>query len=381
MNFAPSEEQSLALESWRKAIQRDVRPIVEGYIDQLFPADVLKKLLQITLQFGVGNGWVPEEKGGMGLDFVTSGLLYEALAEVSADLAAACFVNEGAAIKVANAGSPAIRERYLSATLAGKLIGCSAISEPDIGSNVRGMRTRAVAAPGGYRITGEKLWTSNGSIADYVVIVASTGEDEYTMFLVDRKEHGFESREISKLGLKSWSMAQLTFDDVFVPTENLMGVAGKGMRETMKGFERSRCFISLLGLGLGRAALDAAIAYAGQRIQFGKPIGQHQLVQQLLAEMAVELEASRLLVFKALAALDLGGGSNIEASMAKMYATEAASRITSKAIQVHGAFGVSTEFSVERYFRSARMLAIPDGTTQINTLIIGQHLTGLRAFS
>lgn len=380
MDFQPSEEQRMAVEGWQKFLERDIRPIVEAHRDSPFSKDVLKSLLRKTTDFGVGNGWVSEEDGGLGLDFVTSGLLYEALATVSADLAGACFVNEGAATKVANAGSPAIREKYLAATLAGDLIGCSAISEPGVGSHVRGMRTRAVKVDGGYRISGQKLWISNSSAADYVVVAAMTGESEISMFLVDRAD-GFETREIDKLGLNAWSLGEVMFDDIFVPEDNMMGAPGAGMRETMKGFERSRCFISILGLGLGQAALNASIAYARDRIQFGKPIAQHQLVQQMLAEMAIELEASRLMVFRALCSLARGAGSNIEASMAKAFATEAVGRITSKAIQVHGAFGISTEFPVERYFRGARMLTIPDGTTQINHLIIGRQLTGLNAFA
>lgn len=381
MNFRPSQEQNMAVDAWRKALKREIAPITAQHQDHHFPKEVLKDLLRITAQFGVGNGWVKERDGGLGLDFVTSGLLYEALAETSADLAGACFVNEGAAIKVANAASPALRERYLEPTLAGDLIGCSAISEPDVGSHVRGMRTTAKKVEGGYRINGEKLWISNASVADYVVVTATTDTEEFTMFLVDREEHGFETQEVDKLGLNAWSLGQITFSDVFVPDENVMGPIGGGLRETMKGFERSRCFISLLGLGLGRAALDIAVDYALDRVQFGKPIGKHQLVQQLLAEMAVDLEASRLMVFRALEAIDSGVGSNVEAAMAKMFATEAVVRITSKAIQVHGAFGISREFPVERYFRSARMLTIPDGTTQINTLIVGRHLTGMSAFS
>lgn len=381
MNFQPNEAQVMAVDSWRKAIVKEIVPITSQYLDRTIPALETKELLKITTQFGVGNGWVADSDGGLGLDFVTSGLLYEALAEYSADLAGICFVNEGAAVKIANAASPAIRERYLQPTLAGDLIGCSAISEPDAGSDVRAMRTTATPVDGGYRLRGDKLWISNSSVADYVVVTAATADNEFTMFLVDREEHGFDVKEVDKLGLNGWSLGEVSFSDVFVPEENRLGEVGGGLRETMKGFERSRCFISLLGLGLGQAALHAAIDYAQQRRSFGKEIGKHQLVQQLLAEMAVELEASRLMVFKGLSALDVGSGSNIEASMAKLFATEAMVRVTHKAIQVHGAFGISQEFPLERYFRSARMLTIPDGTTQINTLIVGRYLTGFSAFS
>ena len=381
MNFELSDDQRMAVENWRRFLEREIKPTTDKHRDAPFPKAVLKDLLRGTCQYGVGNGWVPEEGGGLGLDFVTSGLLFEELARVSADLGGAAFVNEGAAVKVFHAGSPAIKERYLEATLAGDLIGCSAISEPNVGSHVRGMQTKAVRDGDTYRITGEKLWISNSAVADYVVLVALTGEQEFSMFLVDREEHGFETREVEKLGLNGWSLGQIILNDVVVPAGNIMGKLGGGLRETMKGFERSRCFISLVALGLGRASLEAAIDYARQRVQFGKPIGAHQLVQQLIAEMATELEASRLMVYRALSLLDLGTGSNVEAAMAKAFTTEAVQRITSKAIQVHGAFGVTTEFPVERHFRSARMLTIPDGTTQINNLIIGRKLLGLDAFA
>lgn len=381
MDFEPSEEQEMALEGWRRFVARDIQPITDRYHDSIIPRDVLKQLLAMTGPYGVGCGWVPEDGGGLGLDFLTSGLLYEELARVSPDLAGAAFVNEGAAIKLYNTGSPELKERYLGPTLGGALIGCTAVSEPGAGSNPREMRTRARRDGNVYRISGEKMWTSNSSVADYVVLLAKTDDREFTMFLVDRDEHGFETREIDKLGLNGWSLGQVILDDVKVPAANIMGGLGGGMRETMKGFERSRCFISLVSLGIGRACLDASIAYATEREQFGKPIGAHQLVQQLIAEMATDHAAARLMVLRALALLDRKAGSNIEAAMAKAFATEAVLRNTSKAIQVHGAFGVSREFPVERHFRNARMLTIPDGTTQINNLVVGRILLGVNAFA
>jgi alkylation response protein AidB-like acyl-CoA dehydrogenase len=380
MDFDLQEEQRLALDGWERFVRRDIGPITDQYRDALIPKDVAHDLLRRTIPYGVGSGWVPEDAGGAGLDFLTSGLLYESLSRVSPDLAGLAFVTEGAAVKLHNIGSPALKERYLARLLSGEIIGCSAISEPGIGSGVRDMRTRAVRAPGGWRITGEKMWTSNASIADVVVVIARTDENQFTMFLVDREEHGFRTAEISKLGLNGWSLGQVFFDDILVPDDNVMGEIGGGLRETMKGFERSRCFISTLALGIAQAALTAATDYAGQREQFGKPIAGHQLVQALLAEMAMDLDASRLLVYRALSYISKGRRCETEAAMAKIFATEAALRITSHAIQVHGAFGISREFPVERHFRNARLLTIPDGTTQINQLIIGRALTGISAF-
>jgi acyl-CoA dehydrogenase len=381
VDFGLTEEQAAALDGWERFIERDIRPKVAPYTERLIPKAVAQEVLALTGPYGVGTGWVPEEEGGLGLDFVSSGLLYEALARVSPDLAGLAFVNEGAALKLQQAGAPALKERYLASLLAGERIGCSAISEPGTGSDVRSMRTRAERQGDNYRLSGEKMWISNASLADVVILVARTAENEFSAFLLDREEHGFETREIEKLGLNGWSLGQIVLDDVAVPAANMLGAPGRGLRDAMKGFERSRCFISLVALGIARAALDAAIAYAKERQQFGRPIAGHQLVQDLIAEMATLLDASRLLVFRSLSLMDGGGRHNKEAAMAKSFATEAALRITSHAIQVHGAAGVSREYGVERHFRNARMLTLPDGTTQINRLIIGRELLGVDAFA
>jgi alkylation response protein AidB-like acyl-CoA dehydrogenase len=381
LDFSLTEEQRLAIDGWRRHLEHHVAPITKTFLDEAFPKDVAHRLLRLTVPFGVGNGWIPEADGGAGLDFLTSGLLFEELSRVSPDLGGVAWVTEGAALKIQSAGLPALKERYLPGLVSGDLIGCSATSEPEAGSSVREIRTTAKRDGKNYRITGEKLWTSNATIADFALVVARTDQQQYTMFLVDRKEHGFDAKEISKLGLNGWSMGQLVFDDVLVPEENIIGGIGGGLRETMKGFERSRCFVSTLALGIAQSALDASIAYSLQRKQFGKLIAGHQLIQGILAEMVTELEASRLLVYRALWLLSSGTRCELEAAIAKSFATEAAQRITSKAIQIHGAFGLTREFPVERYFRNARLLTIPDGTTQINQLIIGRKLTGIDAFA
>jgi alkylation response protein AidB-like acyl-CoA dehydrogenase len=381
MDFEPSEEQRMALDGWRRAVERDVAPLTREFRDRAFSKPAALQLMQAMVPYGVGSGWVPEDGGGMGLDFLTSGLLFEELSRVSPDAAGIAWVTEGAALKLYANGSPALKARYLPKMLAGELIGCSAISEPGTGSNVREMRTRAVRDGKTFRISGEKMWTSNATIADVVLVVARTGDNEFSMFLVDREEHGFEAAEIGKLGLNGWPLAQVVFDDVVVPEENLLGGLGAGLREAMKGFDRSRCFVSTLALGIAHAALAESIEYAKQRTQFGKPIAGHQLVQGLLAEMATDFAASQLLVYRALSLMAQGKRCELEAAIAKSFATEAAQRITSRAIQVHGAFGITREFAVERHFRNARMLTIPDGTTQINQLVIGRKLTGIDAFA
>ena len=380
MNFQLSEEHHLAVESWGKFVKKEICPITEKYQSVAFPPEVAHRLLELMAPYGVGNGWVPVEGGGMGYDYFTSGLLFEELSKFSPDAAGLAWVAEGAALKTHNNASNEIKQKYLPGLVSGKLIGCSAISEPGAGSSVREIRTKATKEGNSYRISGTKIWTSNASVADIFLILAKTDEHQFSLFLLDKKEHKIDVREIKKLGLNSWSMGEVHLDDVQVSADNLVGPLGSGLRETMKGFDRSRCFVSTLALGIAQSAMNDALKYVGERQQFGKPIAGHQLVQSLLADMATDLAASKLLVYQALTLLGSSADCSLHASIAKSFSTEAALRISSHAIQIHGAFGLTVEFPVERHFRNSRMLTIPDGTTQINKLIIGKALTGVSAF-
>jgi len=378
--FEPSPEDRLAVDGLRRMIERELAPIATRHRDEVFPKQVAHELLGLLSRHGIGGGWVPEEGGGLGLGFVSSGLLYEELSRVSPDAAGLAYVHEGAAMKLHRGGSPGLRQRYLPGLVSGQLIGCSAVTEPGGGSNVRNMKTRAQRSGNGFVVNGEKTFISNAPIADVIMLTARTGEQDFSVFLVDPREHRIETREIAKLGLRSWSLGQVFFNDTWIADDYLIGGVGEGLRETMKGFERARIFVAILALGIAQAALDESLRYAREREQFGRPIGAHQLVQAMLADMATELHAARLLVYRGLALLDKGQRCNLEAAMAKIYATEAALRIASKAIQIHGAYGLTTEFPVERHFRNARMLTMPDGTTQINQLVIGRELLGIGAF-
>lgn len=381
MDFDLTDVQVMTLDGWDKCITKEILPLIDHKIDEPFSKKLAHELIEIMNPFGVGSGWVPESLNGIGVDFLTSGLMFEKLSQASPDAAGLAWVAEGAALKIANNGSESIRNQYLPRIINGEIFGCSAISEPGIGSSVREMRTTAKKDGKYFRISGEKMWVSNASVADFMIVLALTAEQEFSMFLVDKEQHGYEVQEIGKLGLNKWSMGQVLFDNIVVPEENLLGTIGSGLRETMKGFDRSRCFVSTLALGIARTALDESIQYSKERTQFGKPIAGHQLIQGLLAEMATDFSAAQLLVYKALSIMSQGKRCELEAAIAKSFATEAALRIASKAIQIHGAFGLTKEFTLERHFRNARMLTIPDGTTQINQLIIGRKLTSIDAFS
>jgi len=380
MDFELSSEDRMAVDSLRRCVEAEVLPLIKGKCDKAFSPELAHELMHIVSPYGIGGGWLPEEGGGMGLSYMTSGQLYAELSRLIPDVAGMSYVSEGAAMKIYRRGTPEQKQRYLPGFASGKLIGCGAVTEPGAGSNVRQIRTKAVRDGSGWRISGEKMFISNATVADIATLLARTGENEFTIFVIDRSVHKFESRELEKLGLNGWSFGSITLDNVYVGDEFRLGEPGIGLAEAMSGFERARAWVAVICAGIARAALDDAIAYAKERDQFGVPIGAHQLVQGLLAEMACETEALQLLTDKALASLDKGGRCDLPTSIAKVYASEAAVRIASKAIQIHGACGVTREFPVERHFRNARMLTIPDGTTQINQLIIGREITGIPAF-
>ncbi|MBI2963273.1 MAG: acyl-CoA/acyl-ACP dehydrogenase [Deltaproteobacteria bacterium] len=381
MDFDLSEDQRIALDALRRFAEAEVAPAVEPWRDAPIPKALARGLLRKLSRYGVGSGWLGESDGGLALDLVTSGLLYEELARISPGLAGTAFINEGVSLAIATLGTPEQKRRWLPALLAGDSIGCSAITEPGVGSNVRDVRTRAVRDGDGWRVRGEKTWISNAGISDLAVVVVR-GEDEsqgLSQIVVER-EDGYRSRELAKLGLNDWSTAELVFDDVFVPGDRLLGEPGGGLRRTLQLFERARCFVAAIANGIARAALDAAVAYVQTREQWGKKIGGHQLVQELIADMATELDAARLLMLRGLHLVQKGIRCDTQTSMAKYFATEAAVRIASRAIEVHGAYGLSRELSIELHFRNARMMTIPDGTSEIQKLVIGRNLIGLAAF-
>lgn len=378
MDFELSEEQRIGLESFRKFVAAEVAPVINRYRSDPMPKAVAQDLFRKLAPFGLGSGWVPEEDGGFGIDLITSGLLYEELSRVSSGLAAQIGVNDSVALLLHKVGTPEQKSRYLPGLLSGDLIASIAVTEPGVGSCPAGIRTRAVRDGDVWRINGEKVWISNADISDIAAVVCRI-DDAPSLLLVERS-HGYSSRNFEKLGQREKSTGQLVFEDVKVPLGNLIGRQGDALRMMARSFERARCLVAFSSNGIAAAALDASLEYARNREQWGKPIAGHQLVQAMLAEMATELDCSRLLALRAMATVRNGQRSEMQAAMAKWYASEMAVRVASNAIQIHGAYGFSTEFPVERYLRDARMMTIPDGTTQIQKLIIGRSLTGLAAF-
>ncbi|MCG8383812.1 MAG: acyl-CoA/acyl-ACP dehydrogenase [Gammaproteobacteria bacterium] len=376
-----TEEELLLLDAVDRFIEKRIKPLREAYNDVPLPKSVARQVLAELAEFGYIAGTAPESVGGYGLSNVMQGLLTERLSRAFPGLAGTAFIHSAMTNRIAMAGSKKQQDTYLQKMLNAEMIGCGAITEPDVGSNTADVSTRATRTEDGWSISGEKVWISNGNISDIASVVARTGDGKngLSRFLVERKD-GYTSRDIPKMAMNEWSTATLSFD-AKVPDWRQVGDEGKGLQITLVGFQTARAYVAMLSVGIAQACLDLAIAYAQEREQWGKRIAQHQMIQEMIADMATLTDNARLLALRGLYLVDQGVRCDIQTSMAKGYATEAAIDVASKAVQIHGACGISSEFPVERYFREARLLTIPDGTTQIQKLIIGRGLTGLRAFN
>jgi len=387
MDFDLSEEQKMLKRNVRDFLDREIAPIAgerdrQGPLTKEETIGFIKKLMP----FGYYTGGLPQEEGGPGLDRLTMGILSEELSRVWAGLAATIGIAATATVLIVLfSPTEALKDRLLPQVLAGELIGSAAITEPNVGSDASMVETTAVLDGDEYIINGTKTWISNGTIADICNVLAVTDRSKGPMgissILVEREVSPWTCRELHKIGWRAFPTAEMYFTDCRAPRENLLGDPSKGYKMTITLFEAGRSEIAVMAAGICQAAIDAAINYARERKQFGRPIGSFQMIQEMIADMIAETEASRLLGYRALQLIDRGERARWQSSLAKAYATEAAIRVTSKAIQIHGAMGLSDEYPVERYFRDARMLTIPDGTTQIQKLVVGREVTGIRAFT
>jgi alkylation response protein AidB-like acyl-CoA dehydrogenase len=383
ISFELSDDERMMIDSVRDYCQTEIAAFVKAHgAENYIPTEKMRELLKGLTEFGFVGGPIAQEHGGLGLSWKTFGLLLEELCAVSLSIGITAFIQTMVATLCEKLLAPELRDKYLPQILSCDAIACMGISEPDVGSNVVEIKCKAKPAEGGYAISGEKTWISNGDYADICICVARTGDapTALDLFLVDRRESPFDSKNIHKMALNATSTAQLFFADCKVPEQHRLTQNGQGLRQVGSIFGVSRPLVGVFSVGLGRAALAAAVSYAQERKQHGKVIAGHQLISGYLAEMATKIDASRLLILRALDLLDRGVRCESESAMAKWFATELGVEITSQALQIHGGNGVTCEFPVERLFREARVCPIPEGTTEINKLIIGRGLTGISAF-
>lgn len=382
-----NEEQKILKKNVRGFLEREIIPIADEY-DRKYhplPRDVAVGLLEKMVPLGYIGSTLPPEDGGQGLDLVSYGVLGEEMARAYVSLGLIAAIQDSALLPLlCRHGTAEQKARFIPKVLSLEKITCFCLTEPDVGSGARDIKTTAVPDGDSYIINGTKTWITNGGIADLALLFASTdpskGARGISCFIVDKAESPFTARELPKLGLRSCPTSEMVFTDCRVPKANLIGNPGEAYVIALADLVPLRVHVGMGAVGLAQAAIDAAIKYARERKQFGRPIGKFQLVQEMIADMVMVTEAARFLCYQAYYLLDKGEVCFREASMAKAFCTEMAVGVTSKAVQVHGAYGISEEYPVERYFRDARTLTFPDGATQIHKLIVGRELLGMSAF-
>lgn len=367
------ESKKLLLEQVREFARGEVAPKAKE-LDETgrFPTEVVQKLSGM----GLMGMMVSEKWGGAGMDTVSYAMAMEEIAAACASTAVVMSVNNSLVCWPIEAfGTDSVRQAFLKPLAQGEKLGCFALSEPGYGSDPAGLKCQATKVDGGYRIRGTKNWITNGKEADVCVLFAtidkSLGSKGICAFTVDTKSKGFQVAKLEdKLGITASSTAQLFFDDVFVPREALLGAEGQGLKIALATLDGGRIGIAAQALGIARCAFDASKKFASEREQFGAPIAKLQAIQWFIADMATRLQGSRLLTWHAARAKDLGLRYTKEAAMAKLAASEAAMWITTKAIQVHGGYGYTKEYVVERNFRDAKITEIYEGTSEIQRLVI-----------
>jgi alkylation response protein AidB-like acyl-CoA dehydrogenase len=383
VDFALSAEQQLIQRTAREFCAAEIAPYAAQWDrEEAIDRGIVGKLAEL----GFLAAALPSEHGGLGLDHVSYALIVEELGRADSNVRGIVSVSNGLYGKsVAQFGSDEQRLRLLPALAAGRELGCYALTEPGAGSDPGSLETRAERDGGDWLLTGRKIFITLGTWASHALVFARTGEPGprgITCFVVPTASEGFEARPVKgKLGLRAQDTAELFLDDVRVPDSARLGDEGAGFRIAMAALDHGRISLGAGCVGIAQGCLDAALRYTKERTQFGRPVASFQLVQELLADIAVETAAARLLVWRAAAIADRGDRHTVEASMAKYFASEVAVRAANAALQAHGGYGYVDEYPVGKFLRDARVTTLYEGTSQIQKLLIGRALTGESAFA
>jgi butyryl-CoA dehydrogenase len=383
MDLDLTDEQRAVREMARKFADEYIIPVArDNDINERFPGDIIERMGDL----GLLGGPIPVEYGGAGLDYISHALVTEEVGKACSSVRTTISVQISLVeLSLASWGTEEQKRRYLPAMCSGKLIGCFGLTEPNAGSDPSGMETSAVADSDHWVLNGQKIWISNGGVAGLAIVFAQTdkskGNRGIGAFLVDRGTPGFSTRDMhGKLGLRASNTGELILEDCRIPKGQLLGKVGEGFKVAMSALDNGRYSVAAGCVGICQGCADASVRYAKERKQFGRAIGSFQLVQDLIARMIVDTEAARLLVFRAGHLKNQGRRCTREISIAKYFASEAAVRCALDAIQVHGSYGYSNEYPVERYLRDAKVATIYEGTSQIQKLLIASHDLGIRAF-
>ena len=383
MDFELNETQRLIKDTAAEFARRRIVPVArENDEKERYPADIVREMGEL----GMFGGPIPEEYGGAGLDYISYAIMNEEISKACSSVRTVLSVQLSlVATTILKWGSEAQKKKYLPKLCAAEWIGCFGLTEPDVGSDAQHLKTFAQKTSGGWKLSGQKIWISNGGVAQLALVIAQTDREnprKMAAFLVETDLPGFEAKTMhGKLGLRSSDTAELFLAGVEAPDDALMGEVGDGFKVAMSALDNGRYSVAAGCLGIAQGSLEASVAYAKERHTFGKPIAAHQLVQDMIARMVVDIEASRLLLYRAGELKNAGKPNTRETSIAKYYCSEAALRCANDAIQIHGGMGYSNEYPVERYMRDARVATIYEGTSQIQKLIIAGYETGIRAFS
>ncbi|MFD4934023.1 acyl-CoA dehydrogenase family protein [Streptomyces virginiae] len=383
MNLELSEEQAAVRRLAREFTEREVVPYAAEW-DRAESVDraIVKKLGAL----GFLGLTVSEEYGGSGGDHLAYVLVTEELGRGDSAVRGIVSVSLGLVAKtIAAWGDEEQKRAWLPRLCSGDALGCFGLTEPGTGSDAGNLTTRAVRDGDAYVLDGSKMFITNGTWADVVLLFARTGDEPghrgVSAFLVPTETPGLTRREIhGKLGLRGQATAELVLDGVRVPASALLGPEGKGFSVAMSALAKGRMSVAAGCVGIAQAALDAAVSYAAQREQFGRPIAHHQLVQELIADISVDVDAARLLTWRVADLIDRGQPFATESSTAKLFASEAAVRAASNALQVHGGYGYIDEYPAGKLLRDARVMTLYEGTSQIQKLLIGRARTGVSAF-
>lgn len=381
MDFEPTSEQQMMIDAAKRMVANVIQPILDrNDPDQPLPKDETLALIQAGAELGITGARIPTSAGGTELKALDYGLIQ---AELPAAAALILQPHEATTMRLFYGGNAEQHERYLPDLLSGRKIACSAITEPDAGSNSADVRTRIHEIDEGFVINGRKMWISNAPVCDVMNVTCRRsvdGRDEVVRILVDRSESEFEATNIDIIGLKQAHLGEVLFDNCLVPKKNLCDGEATSAKVHTLAWLTNRPLVGLTAAGLAQKALDAALTHAKTRKQFGKYIGGFQLIQQDLAEIQTAVVASRLVCLNALAAIDRGERANGLSAMAKRFAVDICDRAVALAMRIHGAMGLSRELGLEQLARDVRALSIPDGTPGILALIHGRELTEISAF-
>ncbi len=379
MTLTSTETRNQMTNLVREFVRRDVEPVASYYENEdIYPQELVDKMAEMGL-FGI---MIPEEYGGLGLDYTTFAMIFEELSKGWMSLTGPIGTHHILAYVIATYGTEEMKQRFLPNMAEGIIRGGLALTEPGGGSDMQNLQTSAVKDGEEYVINGNKMFISNGANGNAFAVLARTNKTTQpphrgiSCFVVEKPAAGLTvAQKLDKLGYRGIDTTELVFDNVRVPTENLVGgVEGEGFRQVMSGLEGGRINVAARAVGVATAAFDAAIKYAQQRETFGQPIAQHQAIQLKLADMATNIEAARLLTYEAARKKDSGERVDLEAGMAKLFASEMCGEVTMEAMRIHGGYGYIKDYPLERYYRDAPLMIIGEGTNEIQKLIIARRL-------